>query len=179
MKVILLLITVAASVSCAVPTAVGTDFATDQFRFGGRVAVASSSGSGASDGGGFILGDAFALEAGLFVTDKLEVGAATEFWTYPDSNDATAQLYTGYARYFLQSEGNVRPYVLIGAGLYDADNGPRGDVYRLGAGITQFVSDTTSFDLSVEEHFSSYVTDDNELREEDTVNVYMGINILL
>ncbi|HIA38179.1 MAG TPA: hypothetical protein EYN86_01490 [Planctomycetes bacterium] len=179
MKVILLLITVAASVSCAVPTAVGTDFATDQFRFGGRVAVASSSGSGASDGGGFILGDAFGLEAGLFVTDNLEVGAATEFWTYPDSNDATAQLYTGYARYFLQSEGNVRPYVLFGAGLYDADNGA-GDVYRLGAGITQFLSDTTSFDLSVEEHFSSYVTDDlTQQIEVDTVNVYMGIHILL
>lgn len=179
MKAVLLLITLAASVSCSVPTTVGNDFAEDQIQLSLRTAVASSTGSGDIEGGGFVLGDNLALSGGLFVNDSLEVGLSAEFWTYPESNDATAGLYGGYLRYYLQNEGNVRPYILFGVGMYSTDNGD-GDVYRLGAGISQFVSDTTSIDLSVEEHFSSYVTDDRSQEfEVDTVNVYLGYNILL
>ncbi|MFT7517302.1 MAG: hypothetical protein ACI84O_001092 [Myxococcota bacterium] len=179
MKAVLLLIILAASVSCSVPTTAGNDFAEDQIHLGIRAAAASSTGAGDIEGGGFILGDSLSLSGGIFVTDSLEIGIATEFWTYPESNDASAGVYTGYLRYYLQNEGNVRPYILLGAGLYSADNGD-GDVYRLGAGISQFVSDTASIDISVEEHFSSYVTDDRTQEIElDTVNVYLGFNILL
>ena len=178
MKAILLIITLAASASCAVPTAVGTDFSTGQYRFGGRIAVASSSAS--SDGGGYVLGDTFALEGGRFFTDQLELGGTVEFFTSDIVNLDDAQLFTGFARYYLQSEGNIRPFVLVGAGLYNAADGV-GDVYRLGAGVSQFLSAGTSFEISVEEQFSSYVTDDldpNEI-ETDAVNVYLGVNILL
>ena len=179
MKAILLIITLATSVSCAIPTAVGTDFATDQYRFGGRIAVASSYAD--SDKAGYVIGDTFALEAGRLFTDQLELGGTVEFFTTDYSGVNDAQLFTGFARYYLQSEGNVRPFVLVGAGLYNADDGV-GDVYRLGAGISQFLSETTSFELSVENQFSSYVTDDTldpSERETDTVNVYIGVNILL
>ena len=93
MKAILLIITLAASVSCAVPTAVGTDFATEQFRLGGRIAVASSSSS--YDGGGYVIGDTFALEGGRFFTSQLELGGTVEFFTSDFLNDA--QLFTGFA----------------------------------------------------------------------------------
>jgi hypothetical protein len=63
--------------------------------------------------------------------------------------------------------------------MYTADDGI-GEVYRLGAGISQFISDRTSFDISVEEQFSSYVTDGNSNeKESDAVNVYLGVNVLL
>ena len=175
MKAILLLITLAASASCAMPTPVGYDFRTGQTRFGGRVAVASSSAS--PDGGGYVFGDTLAIEGGRFFTNQLEIGVAAEFFTSDFIENA--QLVTGFARYYLQSEGNVRPFVLVGAGLYTADDGV-GDVYRLGAGISQFVSDRTSFDISFEEQFSSYVTDDLAgEKESDAVNVYLGVNVLL
>lgn len=177
MKAILLIITLAASASCGMPTAVGTDFAPDQYRFGGRVAVASSSAS--SDGGGYVLGDTFALEGGRFITNQLELGGTVEFFSSDDFL-ADAQLFTGFARYYLQSEGNVRPFVLIGAGLYNAADGV-GDVYRLGAGVSQFISERTSFEVSVEEQFSSYVADSGDdvgrELESDAVNVYLGMNI--
>ena len=176
MKAILLIITLAASASCGMPTAVGTDFAPDQYRFGGRVAVASSDAS--SDGGGYVLGDTFALEGGRFITNQLELGGTAEF--FRSDFLADAQLFTGFARYYLQSEGNVRPFVLIGAGLYNATDGV-GDVYRLGAGVSQFISERASFEVSVEEQFSSYVADsgaDTGLElESDAVNVYLGMNI--
>ena len=179
MKAILLIITLAASASCAVPTAVGTDFAPGQYRFGGRIAAVSSDSS--SGGGGYVLGDTFALEGGRFFTNQLELGGTVEFFTSDFLEDA--QLFTGFARYYLQSEGNVRPFVLIGAGLYNANDGV-GDVYRLGVGISQFISDRTSFEISVENQFSSYVTDTSNTvaaveKESDAVNVYLGVNILL
>jgi len=177
MKAILLIITLATSVSCAIPTAVGTDFVTDQYRFGGRIAVASSYSD--SDSAGYVVGDTFALEGGRFFTDQLELGGTVEFFTTEVANLSDAQLLTGFARYYLQSEGNVRPFVLVGAGLYNADDGV-GDVYRLGAGVSQFLSDTTSFEISFENQFSSYVTDDLATEPEtDTLNVYLGINVLL
>jgi hypothetical protein len=179
MKAILLIITLAASASCAMPTAVGTDFATGQIHLSGRLAVASSSAS--SDGGGYVLGDTSAIEIGRFFTDQLEVGGTVEFFTSDYLDDA--QLFTGFARYYLESEGNIRPFVLVGVGLYNADDGS-GDVYRLGAGISQFISDRHSFEISVEEQFSSYVTDtslidDDVEKESDAVNIYFGVNILL
>jgi hypothetical protein len=181
MKAFLLIITLAASISCAATdlTAVGTDFATDQYRLGGRIAATSS--SSASDGGGYVVGDTFALEGGRFFTNQLELGGTVEFFTSDFLEDA--QLFTGFARSYLQSEGNVRPFVLIGAGLYNANDGV-GDVYRLGAGISQFISDRTSFEISVENQFSSYVTDTSNTvaaveKESDAVNVYLGVNILL
>ena len=175
MKAILLIITLAASISCAAPTVVGTDFAEGQTRFGGRLAVASSSAS--ADGGGYVVGETFAVEHSIFYTDKLELGGAVEFFTSDFLDDAL--LLTGFARYYLQSEGNIRPFILAGAGAYHADDGT-GDVYRLGAGISQFISDGTTFEVSFEEQFSSYVTDDLAgERESDTVNVYLGINVLL
>ena len=175
MKAILLLITLATSISCAGPTAMGTDFAEGQTRFGGRLAFSSSSAS--ADGGGYVLGETFAVESSIFYTDKLELGGAVEFFTSDFLDDA--QLLTGFARYYLQTEGNVRPFILVGAGAYQADSGI-GDVYRLGAGISQFVSDGTSLEISFEEQFSSYVTDDlaDEV-ETDTVNIYLGMNVLL
>jgi len=129
MKAILLLITLAASASCTIPTPVGNDFRTGQTRLGGRVAVAGSSAS--VDGGGYVLGDILALEGGRFFTDQLEIGVCLELFSSDYLEDA--QLLTGFARYYLQSEGNVRPFVLVGAGMYTADDGT-GDVYRLGAG---------------------------------------------
>ncbi|MDG1405087.1 MAG: hypothetical protein P8R35_02620 [Planctomycetota bacterium] len=179
MKAILLIITLAASVSCAVPTAVGTDFATEQFRLGGRIAASST--SAGLDGAGYAVGDTFALEGGRFFTSQLELGGTVEFFTSDFLNDA--QLFTGFARYYLQSEGNVRPFVLIGAGLYNADDGV-GDIYRLGAGVSQFISDRTSFEISVEQQFSSYVADPDSVNankevENDAVNVYLGVNIFL
>lgn len=176
MKAILLIITLAASASCGMPTAVGTDFAPDQYRFGGRIAVTSSSSS--NDGGGYVVGDTFALEGGRFFTSQLELGGTVEFFTSDFLNDA--QLFTGFARYYLQSEGNVRPFVLIGAGLYNADDGV-GDIYRLGAGVSQFIADRTSFEISAEQQFSTYVADsgvdDGRKLESDAVNVYLGMNI--
>jgi hypothetical protein len=177
MKAILLLIILAASTSCAMPTPVGNDFRTGQSRFGGRFAVASSSAT--EDGGGYVVGDIFAIQGGSFFTDQLELGVALESFTSDHPNLDDAQLFTGFARYYLQSEGNVRPFVLVGAGMYTADDGI-GEVYRLGAGISQFISDRTSFDISVEEQFSSYVTDGNSNeKESDAVNVYLGVNVLL
>jgi outer membrane protein W len=178
MKAILLLLPLATAVSCAVPTAVGNDFAPQQMRFGAHAAVATSTGS--SDEGGYALGDSFTLEGGYFYSDNIEIGGTAEFWTY---DQADVQMYTGFARYYLQTEGNVRPYLLIGVGLYDVTNTERegsGDVYRLGAGISQFLSDTTSFDISVEEHFSSYVdeTRTSEI-DSDTMNIYLGFNVML
>jgi hypothetical protein len=176
MKAILLIITLAASASCAMPTAVGTDFAPDQYRFGGRVAVAGSDAS--LDGGGYVLGDTFALEGGRFITNQLELGGTVEFFSSDFLVDA--QLFTGFARYYLQSEGNVRPFVLIGAGLYNAADGV-GDVYRLGAGVSQFISERASFEVSVENQFSSYVADSGAKAglevESDAVNVYLGMNL--
>jgi len=180
MKAILLIITLAASASCAVPTAVGTDFAKGQMRFGARTAIARSAAS--VDGSGYVLGNIFTLEGGMFFTDQLELGGTAEFFTSDYVGQEDAQLFTGFARYYLQSEGNVRPFVLIGAGLYNADDGA-GDVYRLGAGVSQFISDRTSFEISVEEQFSSYVADSGAnagLEEEsDATTVYLGVNILL
>jgi len=178
MKAILLLITLATSVSCALPTAVGTDFEAGQYRSTHRFAVASSSAE--SDGGGYAFGETFALEGGRFFTNQLELGGTVEFFTSDFLEDA--QLFTGFARYYLQSEGTVRPFVLIGAGLYNADDGV-GDVQRLGAGISRFISDGTSFEISVEEQFSSYVTDPSDTvpaaeKESDAVNVYLGVSIL-
>ena len=114
----------------------------------------------------------------MFLTDQLELGATAELFKSEYVGQANAQLFTGFARYYLQSEGNVRPFVLIGAGLYNAEDGV-GDVYRLGAGISQFISDRTSFEISIEEQFSSYVTDSEVKAESDATTVYLGVNILL
>ncbi|MBC8370935.1 MAG: outer membrane beta-barrel protein [Planctomycetes bacterium] len=180
MKAILLLIPLSAGVSCAMPTTVGDDYAVDQFHVGGRAALTTSTSLGDSESGGYILGDSFSLSAGMFVTDKLELGGATEFWTYPDEGNAKADLLTGYARYYIQNEGNIRPFVLLGAGMYSNDRGT-GDVFRFGAGVSQFVTDTTSFELSAEQHFSTFVLEDDRTTKEeaDTVNIYFGFNILL
>ncbi|MDP6963943.1 MAG: hypothetical protein QGF46_07245 [Planctomycetota bacterium] len=174
MKAILLLLPLASAVSCAVPTAVGVDFAPEQMRLGSRAAVATSTGT--SDEGGYVLGDGFALEGGYFYSENIEFGATGEFWSY---DQADVQMFTGFARYYLQSEGNVRPYIMAGAGLYNVTDGT-GDVYRLGAGISQFISDTSSFDVSVEQHFSSYVNDTRTAEtDSDTLNVYLGFNVML
>ncbi|MDG2310231.1 MAG: hypothetical protein P8L98_06600 [Planctomycetota bacterium] len=175
MKAILLIITLAASASCAMPTAAGTDFVTGQTRLGGRAAVTSSSDT--PDGSGYVLFDVYAFDAGVFFTDQLELGATVETLTSSFLNDA--QLYTGFARYYLKSEGNVRPFVLAGAGLYKADDGS-GDVYRLGAGVSQYISESTSFELYAENQFSSYVTDPPAIeKESDALNIYFGVNIFL
>ena len=176
MKAILLIITLAASASCAVPTAVGTDFSEGQIRFGARTAIARSDAT--VDGSGYVLGNIFALDGGMFLTDQLELGATAELYKSEYDGQANAQLFTGFARYYLQSEGNVRPFVLIGAGLYNAEDGV-GDVYRLGAGVSQFISDKTSLEISIEEQFSSYVTDFDVKAESDATTVYLGVNILL
>ena len=106
------------------------------------------------------------------------MGGTVEFFTSDFLEDA--QLFTGFARYYLQSEGNVRPFVLIGAGLYNAADGV-GDVYRLGAGVSQFISERASFEVSVENQFSSYVADSGAKAglevESDAVNVYLGMNL--
>jgi hypothetical protein len=54
----------------------------------------------------------------------------------------------------------------------------------LGAGVSQFISDRTSFEISVEQQFSSYVADPDSVNankeiENDAVNVYLGVNIFL
>ena len=100
MKAILLIITLAASASCAMPTAVGTDFATGQYHLGGRAAVVSSSGSDATGSGGEVFGDSYTIEFGTFFTDQLEIGVTTEHWELVDEDvdeDFTANYFTGFA----------------------------------------------------------------------------------
>jgi hypothetical protein len=183
MKAILLIITLAASTSCAMPTAVGTDFATGQYHLGGRAAVVSSSGSDVTGSGGEVFGDSYTIEFGTFFTDQLEIGATTEHWELFDEDfdeDLAANFITGYARYYTESEGNVRPFVIIGAGsgrLSFLDHSASGNIYRVGAGITQFISDTASIDISAEQQFASFLSDDfSEKIEVDTVNGYFGVN---
>ena len=184
MKAILLIIILAAGASCAMPTAVGTDFAEGQYHIGGRAAAVSSSGSDATGSGGEVFGDSYTVEFGTFFTDQLEIGVTTEHWELVDEDvdeDFTANYFTGFARYYTESEGNVRPFVLIGAGSgrlsFLDSGGASGNIYRVGAGITQFISDTASIEISVEQQFASFLVDEVfEKIEVDTVNVYAGLN---
>ena len=172
MKQFLLFIPLLTLVSCVVPTVPGLDFVTGANRIGIDAVMVNSSSNTDSD---FAVGDNFGFELGYFLGDALEIGIDTDFSSQSAIGVAGDSTIVGaHVRYYLQTEGNLRPWILGGMGTV-SDTVSDGTVFRAALGVSQFFTEEVSFDVQVEQQ---YFTLDNS-DEVDVVNVSGGLSLTL
>ncbi len=101
---------------------------------------------------------------GYFVSPNVEVGASLGYRSEQQSLNGTTFIDSDLTaigvntRYYLVSEGQVRPYVGAGFGLLNGSNGDfdiDGNYYGLAAGLTAFLSESVALDARFSKAWSS------------------------
>lgn len=117
------------------------------------------------------------LDLGRFYGEHLELGlrvahATTEVGTAETENTALAL----FGRWYTASQGALRPFVELGAGAANLDDGTvdvSGEVFFLGAGVIQFLSQQVAGELIVRQSTGSF--DDGI--DSDSLDVGLGLSI--
>lgn len=100
--------------------------------------------------------DLLALNAsyGYFYQPNIEVGGSVSYEDQDSSGgEMTSWVLGGYARYWIDTRAQIRPFVQGRIGLGNVDvNGTDDDLfeYAIGAGLSNFLSQNTSVDVLLE-----------------------------
>ena len=124
--------------------------------------------------------DVLALNAsyGYFYQPNVEIGGML---TYGDADVAgiksTLWIVNGYLRYWIDTRANTRPFLQGRVGIGNRDDGTADDdllEYGLGAGLSDFLSQSTSLDLLLEWATREY---DNSNEQTDGLELSVFLSV--
>lgn len=97
---------------------------------------------------------------GYFVTPEVEVGGMLGYDdTEVGASSSTTWTIDAYGRYYFDNRSRIRTWAQVFAGIGNQDNGATDDdltEYGVGIGISDMISEGTSFDLGLDYRMQSF-----------------------